>query len=92
MDTKYLFLHIPDSIALDNNKSARDNTTFVTEEVAKLINKGCVSPVTVAHNKGSTLRLVLDARHINPHLYKFKHKYEGNWVFSYDLKSAYHHL
>jgi hypothetical protein len=76
MDTRYLFLHIPDSIALDNNKSARDNTTFVTEEVAKLINKGCVSPVTVAHNKGSKLRLVLDARHINPHLYKFKHKYE----------------
>ena len=103
MDTRYLFLHIPDSIALDNNKSARDNTTFVTEEVAKLINKGCASPVTVAHNKGSKLRLVLDARHINPHLYKFKHKYEdavtarqlfnkGNWVFSYDLKSAYHHL
>ena len=103
MDTQYLFLHIPDSIALDNNKSARDNTTFVTEEVAKLINKGCVSPVTVAHNEGYKLRLVLDARHINPHLYKFKHKYEdavtarqlfnkGNWVFSYDLKSAYHHL
>ena len=57
----------------------------------------------MAHNKGSKLRLVLDARHINPHLYKFKHKHEdavtarqlfnkGNWVFSYDLKSAYHHL
>ena len=24
------FLHVPDSIALDNNKSARDNTKFVT--------------------------------------------------------------
>ena len=110
---KIPLLHIPDSIVLDNNKSARDNTKFVTEEIEKLINKGCVSPVTekpyvvnpltVAHNKESTFRLVLDARHINPHLYKFKHKYEdavtarqlfnkGNWVFSYDLKSAYHHL
>jgi hypothetical protein len=110
---KIPFLHIPDSIALDNNKSSRDNTKFVTEEIEKLINKGCVSPVTekpyvvnpltVAHDKGSKWRLVLDARHINPHLLKFKHKYEdavtarqlfnkGNWVFSYDLKSAYHHL
>jgi hypothetical protein len=43
---KIPFLHIPDSIALDNNKSARDNTKFVTEEIDKLINKGCVSPVT----------------------------------------------
>jgi hypothetical protein len=60
---KIPFLHIPDSIALDNNKSARDNTKFVTEEVEKLINKGCacpvtekpyvVNPLTVAHNKGS---------------------------------------
>jgi hypothetical protein len=30
----------------DNNKSARDNTKFVTEEVDKLMNKGCISPVT----------------------------------------------
>ncbi|VDI39681.1 Hypothetical predicted protein, partial [Mytilus galloprovincialis] len=46
---------------------------------------------------------VLDARHINPHVVKFKHKYEdaktarqlydqGDFVFSYDLKSAYHHI
>ena len=84
MDTKYLFLHIPDSIALDNNKSARDDTKLVTEEIEKIINKGCpvtekpyvVNPLTVAHNKGSKLRLVLYARHINPHLNKFKYKYE----------------
>lgn len=60
---KIPFLHIPDRIVLDNNKSARDNTTFVTEEIETNINKGCVSlvtekpyvvnPLTVAHNKGS---------------------------------------
>jgi hypothetical protein len=61
-----------------------------------------INPLTVANN-GSKLRLVLDARQINPHLFKFKHKYEdantamqlfdkGNYIFSYDLKSAYHHL
>lgn len=57
----------------------------------------------MANNSGEKLRLVLDARHINPHLYKFKHKYEdattarqlfnrGDFIFSYDLKSAYCHL
>ena len=46
---------------------------------------------------------MLDARHINPHLCKFKQKYEdattarqvfnrGDFIFSYDLKSAYNHL
>jgi hypothetical protein len=40
---------------------------------------------------------------INPHLYQFKYKYEdatvarqmfykGDFLFSYDLKSAYHHI
>lgn len=48
-------------------------------------------------------RLVLDARHVNPHLFKYKHKYEnaevsknvfeaGDFIFSFDLKSAYHHI
>ena len=61
-----------------------------------------INPLTVANN-GSKLRLVLDARQINPHLFKFMHKYEdantarqlfdkGNYIFSYVLKSAYHHL
>jgi hypothetical protein len=74
--------------------------------------KGCISrvelkphvvnPLTVAGNK-TKLRLVLDCRHINPHLYQFKYKYEdatvarqmfykGDFMFSYDLKSAYHHI
>lgn len=82
-------------------------------EIEKLLNKGCISrvyrkphvvnPLTVASNKGSTLRLVLDASHINPHIVRYKHKYEdaktarqlfeqGDFIFSYDLKSAYHHI
>ena len=35
-----------------------------------------VNPLTVAYRKSGHLRLVLDCRHINPHLMKFKHKYE----------------
>ena len=61
-----------------------------------------VNPLTVAGNKAK-LRLVLDCRHINPHLYQFKYKYEyatvarqmfykGDFLFSYDFKSAYHHI
>lgn len=107
------FLHIPDEIVLENNKSVRDNTDFINDEIERLLQKGCISrmtqkpfvvnPLTVANNSWEKLRLVLDARHINPHLYRFKHKYEdattarqlfnrGDFIFSYDLKSAYHHL
>ena len=62
-----------------------------------------VNPLTVANNKGTKLLLVLDARHINPHILKIKHKYEdattarqmfekGECIFSFDLKGAYHHI
>ena len=62
-----------------------------------------MNPLTVAFNKSSKPRLVLDCRHINPHLFRYKFKYEdgnvarellqkGDFIFSYDLKSAYHHI
>ena len=62
-----------------------------------------INPLTVAYNKADKPRLVLDCRHVNPHLYQFKFKYEdssvarqmfdkGDQLFSYDLKSAYHHI
>ena len=46
--------------------------------------------------------LVLDCRHVNPHLHQFKYRYEdasvaremlrkGYFDFTFDLKSAYHH-
>ncbi|VDI71134.1 Hypothetical predicted protein [Mytilus galloprovincialis] len=78
----------------------------------KLISRGCISqvpelpkvvnPLTVAGNK-EKFRLVLDCRHINPHLHKFRFKYEdaveashmfekGDYLFTYDLRSAYHHI
>ena len=106
------FKTLPVSISLDNNRSAMDNKSFVSDEIDKLLMKGCISrlelkphvvnPLTVAGNK-SKLRLVLDCRHINPHLYQFKYKYEDatvarqmfykvDFLFSYDLKSAYHHI
>jgi hypothetical protein len=89
-----------------------DNSDFVCSEIDSLLSKGCISevidkplvvnPLTVSCNKNKK-RLVLDARHINPHMCKFKCKYEGSsvgrqmfkvgdFLFTYDLKSAYHHI
>ena len=104
---------IPCCKEMQNNRSARDNELFVSGELENLLSKGCISkvsdkphvvnPLTVAYNKADKPRLVLDCRHVNPHLYQFKFKYEdssvarqmfdkGDQLFSYDLKSAYHHI
>ncbi|XP_060077421.1 uncharacterized protein LOC132556975 [Ylistrum balloti] len=103
---------IPDVIVLGNNKSARDNALFVRNEILSLLEKRCISevtvrprvinPLTVAGNT-KKLRLVLDCRHVNPCLHKFRFRFEdsavalellrkGDWLFSFDLKSAYHHI
>ncbi|VDI53418.1 Hypothetical predicted protein [Mytilus galloprovincialis] len=79
---KIPFSTVPRETELENNKTARDNSYFVADEIEKLLEKGCirrvkskphvVNPLTVANNKGSKLRLVLDARHLNPHIVKFQ--------------------
>ena len=62
-----------------------------------------VNPLTVAFNKSDKPLLVLDYRHINSHLHKYRFKYEDDkvaremfdvvyFIFSFDLKSAYHHI
>ena len=76
----------PPAIVLRNNRSARNNMTFVKEEVKNLIERGVVSevsgapkvvnPLTVAYNKSGKPRLVLDCRHINQFLHVFRFKYE----------------
>ena len=110
---KLPFKEVPEQTELKNNKSARDNTQFVKGEVQKLLAKGCVekveirpsvvNPITVATNKSGKKRLVLDIRHLNKCLAKFKFKYKdvsvarqlfqkGTHLFSWDLRSAYHHI
>lgn len=107
------FRELPAAKQMKNNKSARDNMQFVISEVSKLLEKQCVTevfekpkvinPLTVAFSKTGKKRLVLDCRHINEYLVKYKFKYEdintatqmfrkGSYLFSYDLKSAYHHI
>lgn len=80
------FRDLPPSKVMKNNKSARDNISFVKTEVANLLKKGCilevrdqpyvVNPLTVAYGKTGKPRLVLDCRHIYQYLIQFKFKYE----------------
>lgn len=69
------------------------------EELAE--SPGIVYPLSVSKQKSGKKRLILDLRHINCHLYKSKFKCEdlakevlrpGDFMFSFDLKSGYHHI
>ena len=62
-----------------------------------------VNPLSVSVQAEGKKRLVLDLRHVNPHLYKYKFKCEdicvaqqllgeGYYLFTFDIKSAYHHI
>ena len=83
---------LPDSIILKNNKSARENMSFVQEEIQILLVKGVISksdkiPYLVnPYNRNGKPRLVLDCRHINKFLYLFKVKFEDIKVAEYIFK------
>ena len=62
-----------------------------------------INPLTVAVGKSGKFRLVLDCRHVNNFVYKQKFRMEdskvarhmfdkGDFLFTFDLKSAYHHI
>ncbi|CAI7890632.1 unnamed protein product [Closterium sp. NIES-54] len=62
----------------------------------------CISPLNVAEQRNKC-RLILDLRKVNQYLIVPKFKYEvllrvaelakpGDWMFSVDLKSGYHHI
>ena len=70
---------------LRNNLSALRHPDFVVHAISELLDNGCitehreppfcVNPLTVA--EGKKLRLVIDLRHVNCHLVRFKFKYEN---------------
>ena len=75
--------------------------TFVLEAISELVESGrvvrvfskpkVINPLTVAINESGKKRLVLDLRHINPHLWKNKCKYEGiECLLDYLKKSDIH--
>ena len=108
---KLPLLTIPESCILANNKSAIDDACFVTKALEDLIAANCISIVhskpwvvnslTVSIRTKGNKRLVLDLRHVNPHLFKCKFKCEdistaqqllgeGHYLYTFDIKSAYH--
>ena len=78
------FISIPISKFNRNNKSARDNSDFVTEAVSELLEKGCIveassrphviNPLSVAINSSGKKRLILDLHEVNLHVRKSKVK------------------
>jgi len=95
-DYKIYFKEIPPSVHLRNNRSARDNSVFVSTEISKLLGFGFISEVkfshilfTVAFNKTGKACLVLDCRHINLFLQKIKFKYEVANLVGYMFSHGY---
>ena len=83
---KLPLLTITQSVLLRNNKSAFDNCSFVSEAIDDILANQCidivdsqpwvVNPLFVSVRDDGKERLVLDLRHVNPHLYKYKFKCE----------------
>ena len=81
------FQRPPPPMNFKNNKSALDNVEFVEQSIKDLLESGCiekvpfqpfvVSPLSVAHNKGSgKKRLILDLSELNKFVDKKKVKFE----------------
>ena len=62
-----------------------------------------INPLSVSIQKSGKKRLILDLRHVNQYLFKSKFRCEdvsiarevlnpGDFMFSFDLKSGYHHV
>ena len=85
------FVKEPEPAVFENNQSAKNHPDFVTSEILRLLDQGCVkgvsrgevhtvNPLSVADN-GKKLRLILDLKYINKHLRVQKFKYEGLRTF-----------
>ena len=105
------FITNPPRFYTKNNRSSLRHQDFVESEIANCLKKSyiietdeipfCCNPLTVA--EGKKLRLVLDLRHVNPHLKKSKFRYEdldtvadilqaNDYFTVFDLVSAYYHI
>ena len=110
---KIPFVTVPQNFVFENNRSAKLEHEFVTENIFKLLNNGLVrevqtppnivSPLSVAKSSSGKLRLILDLRYVNAHIYKEKVCFEdwqsfenfidvSGFMFKFDLKQGYHHI
>ena len=80
------FVSVPQSKFFANQKSAHENSMFVTETTQDLLDTGCIkkvherpivcSPLLVVVNNSGKKRLVINLRYVNLFLWKEKLKYE----------------
>ena len=115
MDVGYRlpFIETPEPKQFGNNRSALEHKTFISETIFELLSDGSVkkvpflpqvvNPLSVAKNSSGKLRLILDLRYVNLHLYKesirfddwrsFKHCLtKSGFAYKFDLKKGYHHI
>jgi len=87
---KIPFIYEPTPCDLKNNKSAKNDSEFVSKELLKLLKTGrieklsqkpkFINPLSVAIRNGKK-RLILDLRHINYFVYKQKVKFDDWSIF-----------
>lgn len=104
---------MPESKYCKNNKSAIAHSDFGSKSIQELLQSGIVvkvdqiphvvNPLTVSVNAKGKERLILDLRHVNRYVVKYKFKPEGikealdfvhknGFMFKFDLSSGYHHI
>jgi len=103
----------PSPVILKSNKSLLAHAEFVSKAILDLVSAGLalevsskpnvVNPLSVSKQKSGKLRLILDLRHVNVHIWKEKVSFDDwqtalsyfskdDFLFSFDLKSGYHHI
>ena len=104
---------MPKAPKFPNNHFALENANFVTQAGEELLNKGrtkevkippyVVNPLSVSENGSQKLRLILDLRYVNKHVFKDKIKFD-DWkimqdfleptdlLFKFDTRQGYHHI
>lgn len=80
------FVTTPENMIKNNNRSALENSEFVSLAVSDLLNNGCitevkdkpvvVNPLNVSIQRSGKKRLILDSREVNKHIYKQDIKFE----------------
>ena len=83
---KIPLITLPKAAKFPNNHSALNNANFVTQAVEELLNTGrikevknspyVVNPLSVSENDSQKLRLILDLRYVNMHVFKDKIKFD----------------
>ena len=100
---RILFISTPPPHHYKNNSSALEEPGFVAEAISELICDNHVDEIFTSPDIANLLRLILDLRHINLHMFKQKFKCEGLhiikiilskhfYAFFFDLKARYHHV